>query len=315
MDPESNINSRKSNRQEVVAPIGTIEKRATTVIIVVPLAAIFVAAFLAWGGWFFWHDVVIMAVMYFLTVCGVTVGFHRFFTHRSFDARKSVKAILAVLGSMAIEGALIDWVADHRRHHKHSDREGDPHSPHQGFEDHVIKGLIHAHFGWLVKEGKTNRDRFAPDLVKDPMISWIDRSFLWLWLPLTFAVPALAGLAITGTFQGMMLSLLWGGLVRIFLVHHVTWSINSICHMFGRHEYESKDHSTNVPSLAPFSLGESFHNGHHAFPVSAHHGMKPWERAFDLSWQIIRLMERLGLAWNVKRTPKESYDAKRIVAD
>lgn len=316
MDPGSNINSRKPKIITEVEPIGPVAKWMTATIIVLPFLATVLAMYLAWGrGLFNWHDVVILLVMYFLTASGITIGFHRLFTHRSFVAIKPVKASLAVLGSLAIEGAIIDWVADHRRHHMHSDRDGDPHSPHQGFEGHVIKGLIHAHFGWLVKEGKTNRQRFAPDLEADPLIKWTDSMFMRLWLPLTFVIPAIAGLVITGTFQGMMLAVLWGGLVRIFLVHHATWSINSICHMFGKREYVSKDYSSNVRVLAPFTLGESFHNGHHAFPVSAHHGMKPWERAIDVSWLIICIMEKLGWVTEVKRTSKESYAAKRIDAN
>jgi stearoyl-CoA desaturase (delta-9 desaturase) len=232
------------------------------------------------------RELALLAVMYLLTGFGITVGYHRLLTHRSFATHRPVAYLLAGLGSMALQGSVIDWVADHRKHHAHSDRPGDPHSPH--LEKGVLRSLWHAHVGWLFRnQGRADHERFAPDLLDDPGMRAIDRGFVG-FVALSFALPFAAG-GLSG--------LLWGGLVRIFLFHHATFSINSICHFFGRRRFRVEDRSGNVIWLAPFSLGESWHHNHHAFPRSAAHGLSWWE--FDPSGLLIRGLRRVGLAWNV----------------
>jgi stearoyl-CoA desaturase (Delta-9 desaturase) len=231
-------------------------------------------------------DLALFVGMYLLTGFGITVGFHRLLTHRSFATHRPVGYLLAVLGSMALQGSVIDWVADHRKHHAHSDRPGDPHSPH--IDEGVLRSLWHAHVGWLFTgQGRADHARYAPDLLDDPGMRAIDRGFVGL-VALSFALPfALGGVS----------GLLWGGFVRVFLFHHATFSINSICHFFGSRRFSVDDHSGNVGWLAPFSLGESWHHNHHAFPRSAAHGLRWWE--VDPSGLLIRGLRRLGLAWNV----------------
>jgi stearoyl-CoA desaturase (delta-9 desaturase) len=239
------------------------------------------------------------------------VGFHRHLTHRAFKARPWVRATLAALGSAAIEGPVISWVADHRKHHAFTDVEGDPHSPHV---DHgvgwrgALRGLLHAHVGWLFLHTQRGRkERYAPDLIADPAIRFVDRTFV-LWVTLGLLAPFFLGWAIGGTLVTGLTGLLWGGLVRVFLLHHVTYSINSLCHFFGRRRFETGDESRNLLWLAPLSMGESWHNNHHAFPTSAHHGMRWWE--VDPSALVIAGLERLGLVWDVVRVPRERQQRK-----
>jgi stearoyl-CoA desaturase (delta-9 desaturase) len=239
------------------------------------------------------------------------VGFHRLFTHRAFKTTRTVRAGLAILGSAAIEGPVISWVADHRRHHAFADQPGDPHSPHV---DHghgwrgALRGLLHAHVGWLfIHTDRGRRTRYTPDLLGDPVVSWVNR---------TFPVWALGGLAAAfglgwlfgGRLHDGLTGLLWGGGVRILVVHHVTYSINSLCHFFGRRRFDTGDESRNLAWLAPLSLGEAWHNNHHAFPTCAEHGLRRWE--LDPSALLIRALERLGLAWDVVRVSPERQAAK-----
>ena len=242
-------------------------------------------------------DLVLLAGMYLATGFGITVGFHRLLTHRSFATQRPVAYALAGLGSMALQGSVIDWVADHRKHHAHSDRPGDPHSPH--LDDGVLRSLCHAHVGWLFKnQGRAEHARYAPDLVEDRGMRFVDRAFIG-FVVLSFSIPfALGGVS----------GLLWGGLVRVFLFHHATFSINSICHFFGSRRFAFDDRSGNVGWLAPFSLGESWHHNHHAFPRSAAHGLRWWE--VDLSGLVIRVMRRAGLAWNVVLISRERQHQK-----
>jgi stearoyl-CoA desaturase (delta-9 desaturase) len=204
----------------------------------------------------------------------------------------------------------MDWVADHRKHHAHTDREGDPHSPHVGHGSGV-SGLWHAHVGWLMRtQGQADWKRYAAELYEDPAMRRIGRSFPWL-VGLSLLIPTLAGFVLDGfTAAGAARGLVWGGLVRIFFVHHVTWSVNSVCHFFGRRRFDIDDHSTNVGWLALLSLGESWHHNHHAFPRSAYHGLRPWE--LDPSGVIISGMERVGLAWNVVRITPERQQARTL---
>jgi stearoyl-CoA desaturase (delta-9 desaturase) len=273
--------------------------------VVLPFVAFLVAIPLLWNDLVRPADLAILAAMYFVTALGITVGFHRLLTHRSFETYRPVKYALAVLGTMAVQGDVIKWVADHRRHHAHTDEEGDPHSPHVGHGGGLrgaLRGLYHAHFGWLFVHSGSEAERHAPDLLEDPGMRLVAR----LEMPLVAAsllLPFVLGLAIGGDLAGGLTALLWGGLVRVFFVHHVTWSINSICHFFGRRRFDVEDESTNVFWLALPTLGESWHHNHHAFPRSAFHGMRWWE--VDVGGLVIRAMRRLGLAWNVVRIAPE----------
>ena len=275
-----------------------------------PFTAAIAAVVLLWNQLVSSADLAIAAVMYLATAVGITVGFHRLLTHRSFQTSKPVEYLFAVLGSMAVQGPVISWVADHRKHHAHTDEEGDPHSPHVGHGGGVrgvLSGLWHAHAGWLLSnQGRADWKRYAPDLYEDPGMRFIARHFALFALS-TLALPAVLGYLISGTLLGAATGLLWGGLVRIFLVHHLTWSVNSICHFLGSRRFATDDHSTNVFWLALPSLGESWHHNHHAFPRSATHGLKRWE--LDPSAFIIGAMERVGLARNVIRiTPQRQAE-------
>jgi stearoyl-CoA desaturase (delta-9 desaturase) len=285
------------NRAEKVANLGAV---------VLPFLATLAAIVLLWNRFVSVPDLVIAAVMYLATAIGITIGFHRLLTHRSFQTTKPLEYTFAVLGSMAVQGPVISWVADHRKHHAHTDSEGDPHSPHVGHSSGlrgVAAGLWHAHAGWLMStQGRADWKRYAADLNEDPGMRRIARQFVPLVL-LTLLLPALAGYIATGTLAGAATGLLWGGLVRIFLVHHVTWSVNSVCHYFGTRRFSTDDRSTNVFWLALPSLGESWHHNHHAFPRSAVHGLRRWE--IDPSALIIAALERVGLAWNVVRISPE----------
>jgi stearoyl-CoA desaturase (delta-9 desaturase) len=278
----------------------------------VPPAALVAAIVLLWDRAVGPLELVVMAVLYLLTAFGVTLGYHRMFTHRALDGSRPLRAVLAILGSMAVEGSVITWVADHRKHHAFTDQEGDPHSPHlsgPGFLG-AIKGLWHAHVGWLFETvGQAERERFAPDLTRDRMMRAIDRLFL-LWAAIGLAVPFGLGWLIGGSIAVALTTLLWAGLVRVLLLHHVTWSINSVCHFFGRRRFEVEDESRNVFWLAPLSMGEAWHHNHHAFPTSAFHGLRSWERVSDPTGLLIALLERLGLVWNVVRISPERQAAK-----
>jgi stearoyl-CoA desaturase (Delta-9 desaturase) len=282
------------------------EKYANLGAVVVPFVATIAAIVLLWNSLVTPADLIIAAVMYLLTAIGITVGFHRLLTHRSFQTSKPLEYTFAVLGSMAVQGPVIAWVADHRKHHAHTDEEGDPHSPHVAEDGHhqgVWKGLWHAHTGWLMSnQGRADWKKYARDLYEDKGMRRINRRFPLLVLA-TLGVPALAGYLVTGTALGALTGLLWGGLVRIFFVHHITWSVNSVCHFLGTRRFDTDDHSTNVFWLALPSLGESWHHNHHAFPRSAVHGLKRWEP--DPSGMIIGGMEKLGLARNVIRISPE----------
>jgi stearoyl-CoA desaturase (Delta-9 desaturase) len=286
--------------------MGRAEKLVNLGAVVVPFLATIVAIVLLWNSWVTTTDLLIAAAMYLLTAAGITVGFHRLLTHRSFQTFKPIEYAFAVLGSMAVQGPVISWVADHRKHHAHTDEEGDPHSPHvdpDGGVTGVLSGLWHAHSGWLMSsQGRADWKKYAPDLYEDRGMRVISRQFPLLVLA-SLMIPALAGYLVSGTWVGALTGLLWGGLVRIFFVHHVTWSVNSVCHFLGSRRFETDDHSTNVFWLALPSLGESWHHNHHAFPRSAVHGLKRWEP--DPSGMIIATMERVGLARNVIRISPE----------
>ena len=276
-----------------------------------PLAALVAAGWLAWGTALHWHDLVVLVIVYLITGVGITVGYHRLFTHRSFKTTRAMRAVFAVLGSMAVEGSVVEWAATHRKHHDFSDQPGDPHSPHAdqlpGWRG-AVKGLVHAHFGWLFggKE-RANPARYARDLLDDRDMRFISRTFP-LWVVAGLALAFGLGVAMSGTVTGGLTGLLWGGGARIFLLQHATFSINSLCHFFGRRRFETGDESRNLAWLAPLTFGESWHNNHHAFPTSARHGLG--RHQLDLGGWVIDGMERLGLAWDVVRVNPQRQLAK-----
>jgi len=278
--------------------------------IVLPLAGLAAAVVLLWGWGFDWMHLGMLVGMFVLTGMGITVGYHRLFTHRAFDAHGAVKATLAILGSMAVQGPLIKWVAIHRRHHQHSDDHHDPHSPrmHGSSLWGILRGWWHAHVGWIFEAEPADLARYSADLRRDALLRRISALFP-LWALLGMLVPAALGGLITMSWSGVLLGLLWGGLARMCLVHHVTWSINSICHLWGTRPFRSDDHSRNNPIFGILGLGEGWHNNHHAFPNSAAHGLRWWE--IDTSYWFIRGLEALGLAWNVRVPDSATLAAKR----
>ena len=292
---------------------------ATLLVIVIPFLGVIAAVILTWHDWFFMTDLFLLAALYAFTGFGITVGFHRLLTHRSFETYDWVRRFFTIAGSMAIEGTPTSWVADHRRHHTHSDQPGDPHSPYVGYEDSgfvtALKGFWHAQVGWLITEGGAKPERFVPDMLKDKAVMGVDKYFFKFYLPLSFGLPAVAGYLLTGlSWKGALTGFVWGGLVRIFLLHHVTWSVNSICHMFGTRDWKTTDQSRNNWLLALPTLGEAWHHNHHAFPTAAFHGLKRWQKALDPSGWVVKLLEITGLAWNVKRVTQEQMDNKSVTA-
>ena len=281
------------------------------IFVVVPPLATIAAIVIAWGWGVSWLDLGLMLGLYLITGLGVTVGFHRYLTHGAFKAKRPLHIALTLAGTMAIEGAPIRWVSDHRRHHQFADEENDPHSPWRFGESvtGLTKGFIWAHFGWLFSRENTNARRFAPDLIADPDVRFIQRKFVWVLL-FTLLLPTAIGFAVTHTWQGALTAYLWGGLVRIALVHHVTWSVNSVCHIIGEKQFESKDRSRNFWPLAIPSFGESWHNLHHADPTCARHGVLPGQ--IDISARLIWVFEKLGWATNVRWPKPERIAAKRL---
>jgi len=299
-----------SSRYEILDQMTRVERAANLSGVVIPFLGVIGAVVLLWNRVVDVTDLAIMVVMYMFTAVGITVGFHRLLTHRAFQTYPWLERTFAVLGSLSVQGSVMDWVADHRKHHAHTDQEGDPHSPHVGHGS-GLAGLWHAHVGWLLEtQGQADWTRYASELYEDPVMRRIGRSFPLLVL-ISLAVPTLAGFVLHGfTVSGGLRGLLWGGLVRIFFVHHITWSVNSVCHFFGRRRFDLDDHSTNVGWLAVLSLGESWHHNHHAFPRSAYHGLRWWE--VDPSGLIITGLQRAGLAWNVVRISPERQRARTL---
>jgi stearoyl-CoA desaturase (delta-9 desaturase) len=278
-----------------------LERNANIAAVVIPFAGVIGAGVLAWNSLLGPLDLEIFAVMYLITAIGITVGFHRLLTHRAFETYPWLRYTFAIMGEMGLEGSVIDWVADHRKHHTFSDEEGDPHSPHIHDADGVkgmLSGLWYAHSGWLFHtHGQASSRRYAADLVSDPTMRRINRAFPYLAL-LSLLAPTVAGYVLSGgSWKAALTAYVWAGLVRVFLVHHVTWSINSICHVFGSRRFEVRDQSSNVFWLALPSLGEAWHHNHHAFPRSAFHGLKWYE--LDPSGWIILALAKVGLAWDV----------------
>jgi stearoyl-CoA desaturase (delta-9 desaturase) len=279
--------------------------------VVVPFLALLASVPIAWGWGLSWLDAAIGIGFYFLSGFGVTVGFHRYFTHGSYKAIRPLRVGLAVAGSLAVEGSLIQWVADHRRHHAYADREGDPHSPWRFGASAVglAKGLFFAHCGWLFQRQSSNRERFAPDLIADRDMARVDRHFPTLVL-ISVLGPALLGGLLTLSWQGALTAFFWGTLVRIALLHHVTWSINSICHVYGERPFATRasDRASNFWPLAIISMGESWHNSHHADPTCARHGVLRGQ--LDSSARIIWLFERAGWVYDVRWPVAERFEAR-----
>jgi stearoyl-CoA desaturase (delta-9 desaturase) len=293
------------------APHFLLRRIVTAIGVSIPMIGVLIALGLFWGVAVRPVDLALLFVFYTLTGVGISVGYHRLFTHSAFQTSPAMRGALAILGSFALEGGVIGWACEHRKHHAYSDVQGDPHSPHvsgPGFKGKV-KGLWHAHMGWFFStKGMAETElRFRRDLDADPVVKTVDRLY-FLWIILTLGIPFAIGYAVGGTLWLGFEAMVWGGLVRIFLGHHITWSINSICHMFGSRPYKARDESRNNFLLALPSFGESWHNNHHAFPASAIFGLDRGQ--LDLGALTIRLFERLGLVWNVN-APNESQRALR----
>ena len=264
-------------------------KSAALVIVIVPFLATLFAIALLWDRAVRWSDLILLAVLYILVAFGVTVGFHRMLTHRSFRPHPVIKCLLLILGSMSLEGGALQWAATHLKHHALADREGDPHSP--------IEGFMHAHLGWIFADTEADPRVYCRNLTQDRLVVFISDTFL-LWAVLAVAIPFGVG-GLLGGWPGALTGLLWGGLVRIFFTHHVTWSVNSVCHVFGKRAFATNDRSRNEWVVGLLAFGEGWHNNHHAFPRSAFHGLRWWQ--FDLSGYFIWTLERLGLAHDVYR--------------
>jgi stearoyl-CoA desaturase (delta-9 desaturase) len=279
-----------------------LERNVNLTAVFAPLLLLAVSVPLLWGRLLNTTDLLIAAGLYLFTGFGVTLGYHRLLTHRAFATFRPIERALALAGAMSLQGSPADWVADHRKHHAHTDREGDPHSPHAGAGAGVggaLHGLWHAHVAWLWRnQGQAETRRYAPELIEDRWMTFLHKRYYLVAL-LSLLVPFGLGGVLTGTWTGALAGLVWGGLVRIAVLHHITWSVNSVCHFFGRRRFELDDHSTNVAWLALPSLGEAWHHNHHAFSRSAFHGLSRWEGILDPSGWVIRLMWRMKLAWNV----------------
>ncbi|MEY4180138.1 MAG: hypothetical protein RLY70_3712 [Planctomycetota bacterium] len=294
-------------------PAALSEKLYMVAAVVLPPVGLFAGMALAWQhGFMGWSYVAMFVAGWILTASGITIGFHRLITHRSFETHRIVRAFWMMMGALAVQGSPLVWCAVHRRHHSLSDQPGDPHSPHlegEGFWA-AIKGFWFAQVGWLFSGywASPELERYVPDLLEDRLLVVVNK-FYYMWVLVSLAIPSAIGYAIDGPW-GALMGVLWGGLARVFFTHHVTWAINSVCHLMGSHDYESGDESRNNPVCAFLAMGEGWHNNHHAFPTSARHGLEWWQ--FDTSWLVIRTMQMLGLAWNVKVPPQRILDARRV---
>jgi stearoyl-CoA desaturase (delta-9 desaturase) len=299
-----------SPRSNNAGRLPLVSRCINLLIVLLPMVGLVWAIGMLWGWGFHWIDLGLLVGMYLLTGLGITIGYHRLFAHRSFATSKTLTALWAILGSMAVEGPVIRWVATHRSHHKHSDHDEDPHSPntHGAGIMNTLRGLLHAHVGWIFYTDKHDLARYVVDFKTDKLILTISKLFP-LWVLLSLLIPtAIAGL-VTMSWSGAAMGLLWGGLVRILVVHHITWSINSVCHIWGWQPFNSGDKSRNNPIFGVLGFGEGWHNNHHAFPASARHGLHWWQ--LDVSYIIIRTMAIFGLAWNVKVPNSDRIAAKK----
>ena len=295
-------------------PLSRGRKISMLVLTILPFVGLIAAVTLLWNEAVGWTDLVLFIGLYVICGFGITIGYHRMLTHHAFEAVAPLKAALLVAGSFALQGSALDWAIDHRTHHAYSDKEGDPHSPHHGFARGplgAIKGLLHAHMGWMFRHNRTDQERYGKDILQDRLTMTVSRLFP-LWAVLTFVVPFVLGGLLTLSWKGAVTGLVWGGLVRLFFNHHVTWSVNSICHFFGKRPFSTSDQSTNNWVLALPSLGESWHHNHHVFPTSAFHGLS-W-RQVDLSGWMIAVWEKIGLVRNVRKPTTEQIGRKLSAA-
>ncbi len=261
-----------------------------------------VAAIIFWEHGVSWLDVALLVGMHVITILGITVGYHRLFAHRTFRAAPVLRALLGIAGCMSAQGTITSWVSHHRQHHLYSDASGDIHSPHvqeEGFLPEWIKGFWNSHIGWMFKTKHWNDPfPYVNDLMQDPIVQTIDR-FYGVWLLLSFLIPMAMGGAVTGSWAGALQGLIWGGAVRFMLSFQSTFCVNSLCHLWGSQPYETGDYSRNNALVSFLTLGEGWHNNHHAFPYSAQFGLNWWQ--VDTGWWFIVVAERLGLARDVKR--------------
>jgi len=299
-------NAKKPLTNELKSPW---EQAALYAFVIIPFVAVLAAVPVAWGWGLGWRDLAITAVFYIVSGLGITVGFHRYFTHGSFKAKRWLRVTLAIAGTLAIEGPVIRWVSDHRRHHAFSDKEGDPHSPWRYGDDFraLTKGFCFAHLGWLFDVEQTNQARFSPDLLTDADVRRIDAAFP-LIAAFSVGAPALLGGLLSMSWTGALSAFFWASLVRICVLHHVTWSINSVCHTIGARPFASRDKSANFWPLAILSFGESWHNSHHADPTSARHGVLRGQ--LDSSARVIRWFEQAGWATDVRWPNQERINSK-----
>ncbi len=306
--PVSESAGKPASHEQATVPLSLGMKVLNAIAVIVPFLGLVLGIVFLWGHGFSWVELGLFLGMYIVTGVGITVGYHRLFTHRAFETSRVMQFILAVLGSMAVQGPLMQWVAMHRRHHQHSDQDGDPHSPHLhggGFLD-LVRGAWHAHVGWVFKPDPADLAHYNRDLRQSRTLRAASALFP-LWVALGLLIPAVLGGVLTASWMRALFGLIWGGLARIFLVHHITWSVNSVCHVWGRRPYASGDHSRNNFLFGILALGEGWHNNHHAFPTSARHGLRWWQ--FDLSYCVIRGMALLGLVWKVKVPSKQALTA------
>jgi stearoyl-CoA desaturase (Delta-9 desaturase) len=308
-NPDETARTRTPRPDIEPEPDSSLDRFLVGLFVTVPLLAVLAAVPLAWGWGLGWHDIVIAFVFYVVTGMGITMGFHRHFTHSSFKAARPLHVSLAIAGSLAIEGPVLVWVADHRRHHKYSDREGDPHSPWRFGNDWkaLSKGLLYAHMGWMFNPNRTSQQKFCPDLLADPPIRRVSNTFP-LWVAVSLLAPALIGGLWSMSLAGALTAFFWASLVRICLLHHVTWSINSVCHTFGNEDFDVRDKSRNVAWLAIPSFGESWHNLHHSDPTCARHGALKGQ--IDISARAIWIAEKLGWAWDVRWPDEQRLSGK-----
>jgi stearoyl-CoA desaturase (delta-9 desaturase) len=305
------MDTRRPSFVTVAARSNRYERWVAVTTVFVPLAVTLAASGALFGTFLTKTDIATCVGMYLATMTGITVGFHRLFTHRSFQCVRLVKIVLGVLGSMAAQGPVFFWVASHRKHHKTSDEADDPHSPHHhgGGAIGVLLGCWYAHVGWMLNPRAENYFRLIPDLLRDKDALAMTRRYFYL-IALGLALPAIVDGLISHSWKGFLGGLMWGGFVRLFLVHHSTWSINSICHLFGSRDYDTGDESKNNALCAFLTLGEGWHNNHHAFPASARHGLRWWQ--MDIAYEIIRLLKILGLAWEVRLPGLKAVEGRRV---
>jgi stearoyl-CoA desaturase (delta-9 desaturase) len=293
----------------VPGPKPLIEQLAMGFGVVVPFLGLIAAVYLMWGHGVDWTQLALLVGFYSFTILGITIGYHRMFTHRALESGPVLRGLLAIAGSMSAQGPVLEWCAMHRAHHKHSDRQGDPHSPHihgEGFLG-LLKGMWYSHMGWLFASDPDLEPANVADLVADPVLRFVDR-FFWVWMLVGWLVPGILAGLILHSWTGVLEGVIWGGLVRTFLLHHVTWSINSVCHVWGTRRFNGPDESRNNLVFGLLAFGEGWHNNHHAFPTSARHGLRWWE--FDSGWLVVRLLQKAKLVWNVRVPPPSAIEMR-----